>query len=584
MKSMMRGVVRGLEKLDIKYAERIESEISQDVTGDVFKLTKTAVGHGLPEAPTAIAYDAVQGLFAVGTERGSIRIYGQDNVEILIKLDVPNSVRRLFFITNCGYMVVADEKDRLILVDFREKETKVVRTFSAPESFTCTMLPPCSKWLYVGTCKGNVQVVNVETFVLCGTIVSWKDVMPANNMKFPGAVIAIEEQPTDETKMLIAHNFGNLCLWDIKARRAIRQYGNQTNGIPVNSVAWHPGGKQFALAQADGIVSVWNVRGTREPAMVKNPISQRGDREPITRVCWMSGTDPEHEVMAYSGGAMKSDKLDYLNVHIGNGNKITVINGPVLDMLITSRNPWPAGPHIPQCLVVLLPDEIAFFDVSTPSLPRFQPSYGLDLCSSSVSAVALLTRLPLGTGAAIALTGKEVTRSLGFSMKEWPINGGTPGERGRLLGEDLLITGHLDGTIKIWDATNISLHEVYVIHLGNMFKMAGIAPPAECGVTELSVCPNTRAIAAGCDSGDVMVFTFDTKSGKIDMKLVKIMRRNARDQQQMRAAASPAPGRNTVSREGSGQNGTKEERFGNRLTIPGEGGGGAAAATKKDKK
>lgn len=38
---------------------------------------------------------------------------------------------------------------------------------------TCTFLPFQSKWFYVGTERGNIHVVNIETFVLSGYIINW---------------------------------------------------------------------------------------------------------------------------------------------------------------------------------------------------------------------------------------------------------------------------------------------------------------------------------------------------------------------------------------------------------------------------
>lgn len=38
---------------------------------------------------------------------------------------------------------------------------------------TSLSLPLQSKWIYVGTERGNVHVVNIDTFQLSGYIVNW---------------------------------------------------------------------------------------------------------------------------------------------------------------------------------------------------------------------------------------------------------------------------------------------------------------------------------------------------------------------------------------------------------------------------
>ena len=38
-------------------------------------------------------------------------------------------------------------------------------------------LPFQSKWLYIGTERGNVQIVNLESFTLSGYIINWNKAM-----------------------------------------------------------------------------------------------------------------------------------------------------------------------------------------------------------------------------------------------------------------------------------------------------------------------------------------------------------------------------------------------------------------------
>lgn len=38
---------------------------------------------------------------------------------------------------------------------------------------TCIHLAVASKWLYVGTEKGNIHVVNIDTFALSGYVINW---------------------------------------------------------------------------------------------------------------------------------------------------------------------------------------------------------------------------------------------------------------------------------------------------------------------------------------------------------------------------------------------------------------------------
>lgn len=57
---------------------RLESEIIECCTSDMFTLEKTSL-HGYPFKPTAMAFDSIQKILAVGNRHGAIRlIVGQE--------------------------------------------------------------------------------------------------------------------------------------------------------------------------------------------------------------------------------------------------------------------------------------------------------------------------------------------------------------------------------------------------------------------------------------------------------------------------------------------------------------------------
>lgn len=48
-----------------------------------------------------------------------------------------------------------------------------ISSLSFSNRITCLHLPVASKWFYVGTDKGNIHVVNIDTFALSGYIINW---------------------------------------------------------------------------------------------------------------------------------------------------------------------------------------------------------------------------------------------------------------------------------------------------------------------------------------------------------------------------------------------------------------------------
>ncbi|EDO30900.1 predicted protein, partial [Nematostella vectensis] len=65
---------------------------------------------------------------------------------------------------------------------------------------TCLHLPYKSRWLYVGTEKGNVHVVNIEKFELSGYTVNWNKAIDIKCKTHPGPVVQITDNPVDSNK------------------------------------------------------------------------------------------------------------------------------------------------------------------------------------------------------------------------------------------------------------------------------------------------------------------------------------------------------------------------------------------------
>ncbi|KAK2173916.1 hypothetical protein NP493_842g00003 [Ridgeia piscesae] len=73
-----------------------------------------------------------------------------------------------------GALVSACADNQLYLWSLRQKKPEIVHSLRFNrEKITYIHLPFQSKWLYVGTKRGNVHVVNIESFVLSGYTINW---------------------------------------------------------------------------------------------------------------------------------------------------------------------------------------------------------------------------------------------------------------------------------------------------------------------------------------------------------------------------------------------------------------------------
>ncbi|KAL5010941.1 hypothetical protein ScPMuIL_013246, partial [Solemya velum] len=124
--------------------------------------------------PTSVAYDPVQHLLAIGTKNGSLRIFGRPGVDIHCHHEADIAVIQILFLVNEGGLVTVCSDDTLHLWNFRQKHPEIVHTLKFQrERITYCHLPFQSKWLYIGTERGNVHVVNIESFTLSGYVINW---------------------------------------------------------------------------------------------------------------------------------------------------------------------------------------------------------------------------------------------------------------------------------------------------------------------------------------------------------------------------------------------------------------------------
>ncbi|VCW66744.1 unnamed protein product, partial [Gulo gulo] len=142
----------------------LKEEIQETLTSEYFQICKT-VRHGFPYQPTALAFDPVQKILAIGTRTGAIRILGRPGVDCYCQHESGAAVLQLQFLINEGALVSASSDDTLHLWNLRQKRPAILHSLKFNrERITYCHLPFQSKWLYVGTERGNTHIVNIESF------------------------------------------------------------------------------------------------------------------------------------------------------------------------------------------------------------------------------------------------------------------------------------------------------------------------------------------------------------------------------------------------------------------------------------
>lgn len=154
------------------------------------------------------------------------------------------------------------------------KQPEILHTLKFQrEHITCLHQTLASKWLYIGTERGNVHVANVETFELSGYSIAWNKAIELSRRTHPGAIIHISECPQGTNKLLIGYESGCIVLWDLKSRNAEGRYYHTENLLWL---AWHYEGKQFVAAHGDGSLITWQTRSNARPINILHPHAKTG--------------------------------------------------------------------------------------------------------------------------------------------------------------------------------------------------------------------------------------------------------------------------------------------------------------------
>ncbi|XP_030627928.1 syntaxin-binding protein 5 [Chanos chanos] len=494
--------------------------IQESLQSEHFQLCKT-VRHGFPYQPSSVAFDPVQKILAIGTQSGALRLFGRAGVECYCQHESGAAVIQLQFLINEGALVSALADDSIHLWNLRQKIPAVLHSLKFNrERITFCHLPFQSKWLYVGTERGNIHIVNVESFSLSGYVIMWNKAIELSSKTHPGPVVHISDNPMDEGKLLIGFECGIVVLWDLKSKKADYRYNYDE---AIHSVAWHHEGKQFVCSHSDGTLTTWNVRSPAKPSQIITPHGKQpkdGKKpepcKPILKVEYKTSRAGE-PFMVLSGGLSYDTvgRRACLTVMHGKSTAVLEMDYPIVDFLTLCETPYPNDFQEPYAVVVLLEKDLVVIDLTQVGYPVFENPYPLTIHESPVTCCEYFVDCPADLIPALYSVGSRQKRQA-FSKKEWPISGGNWGQ-GTQSYPEIIITGHADGSIKFWDASAIMLQVLYKLKTAKVFEKArskedkpstDIVEEDPFAIQTLSWCPESRMLCVAGVSAHVLIYRF----------------------------------------------------------------------------
>ncbi|XP_044594790.1 syntaxin-binding protein 5 isoform X6 [Cotesia glomerata] len=512
-KFTIKGVLDGFRS-SVAQQVKPDQEIIENLRSDHFQVKRT-FRHGFPHQPTAIAFDPVQKLLAIGTKTGSLRLLGRPGVDVNIKHEGGAAVIQLEFLVNEGALISVTADDMLHLWNLRQKIPQVIQSLKFQrERITSIHLPLQSKWLYVGTERGNIHVLHIETFVLSGYVINWNKAIEVTRKSHPGAVIHLSDNPLDLSKMLIGYESGQIVLWDLKLKTA--EWRCQTDE-PLRSISWHHEGKQFMCSHTDGSLSTWFLKQAR-PISVNHPhakLTKDGEPEPckpIQKVEWKLHRSGESYIIFSGGLACEvTGRTPSITVIQGKTTTVLEMEHNVVDFITLCDSPYTSDFQDPYAVVVLLLNDLVVIDLLTPGFPCFENPYPMDLHESPVTCCAYFADCPGDLVPAFYSVGSKSQKKTGFSEKEWPISGGEWSPNSSSYNE-IIVTGHADGSIKFWDGSAGSLQVLYKLKTAKLFEKCKTKSldndEDPLAIQLMFLCPESRKLAVVGAGRHVILFKF----------------------------------------------------------------------------
>ncbi|XP_061651191.1 syntaxin-binding protein 5 isoform X3 [Phyllopteryx taeniolatus] len=524
-------------------AAKENDAVPESLQSEHFQLCKT-VRHGFPHRPSSMAFDPVQKILAVGTLNGALRLFGRAGVECYCQHDSGAAVIQLQFLINEGALVSALADDSIHLWNLRQKIPAILHSLKFNrERITYCHLPFQSKWLYIGTERGNIHIVNVESFTLSGYVIMWNKAIELSSLDLSVAWWCCgTSSPKKLTIATIMMSFGHNRSLSIPARSY--RGGSHLCYLlfggfqAIHSVAWHHEGKQFVCSHSDGTLTTWNIRTPAKPAQIITPHGKQpkdGKKpepcKPILKVEYKT-TRAGDPFMVLSGGLSYDTvgRRACLTVMHGKSTTVLEMDFPIVDFLTLCETPYPNDFQEPYAVVVLLERDLVVIDLGQIGYPIFETPYPLSIHESPVTCCEYFADCPGELIPALYSVGSRQKRQ-GYSKKDWPISGGNWGQ-GTQSYPEIVITGHADGSIKFWDASALMLQVLYKLKTAKVFERArgkeekantDIVDEDPFAIQTLCWCPESRMLCVAGVSAHVIVYRFSKQEvTTADVQLLEV--------------------------------------------------------------
>ncbi|KAG0642875.1 lethal giant larvae like, C-terminal-domain-containing protein [Tuber brumale] len=546
-----------------------QAGIQHDFTGalaapDLFVLDEVEK-YGIESSISALAYDPIQSLLAVGTNEtattpGKVYVFGQKRVQVTFTLTRKAGVK---FLKLCdSRIVVVDTKSELSVFDMADPEAQPAR-YSPPGIVSAVLTDPSLDWVFMGLQNGEVVAYDLDRQLRSPFLVPnlWRERSPKARVL---PIVSLALHPRDLGTLLIGYLEGCVVFSLKQHAPTLHLQFEIPPGAPgadpersmLNSVRrprlcealWHPTGTFICTTHEDSCLVIWDSRDGRvvqartlqdtnvnipcgpQPGIPSETEGTIIVRQPLFKVSWCCTDNPDDTSILVAGGNlsvmpnkgltlldlgptpnMLTSSIQLVSDHFASPRRQRVLPTPadldVVDFcLLPQTSPHYAGSHDPVAVIALL----ASGELVTLSFPDGQPISPALVFHPSLSLIH-----PRVTTANLSPINRQ--RWLGMiESRDGPkevIIGGVEHVKPlrRYENRTVLQTAHLDGTVKIWDlglADEIENEKIMEVDLGQVLERG-----VDLKIERVAMAGSTGELAVGMETGEVVLFRWGKNKG-----------------------------------------------------------------------
>uniref|UniRef100_A0A0E0H4E9 Lethal giant larvae (Lgl)-like C-terminal domain-containing protein n=1 Tax=Oryza nivara TaxID=4536 RepID=A0A0E0H4E9_ORYNI len=460
---------------------------------------RLAFHYGVPADAALLAYDPALHVLAVATRNGQIKLFGRDNTQALLQSPSPVPSKFLRFAEGQGVLLNVN------IWDIDTKKLCYVHPFE--KEITAFSVLQNSFYIYVGDSFGNVSLLKLDLGQTC--LVDMPYWIPFSESYGSGAnvgneveVAFVSPQPLAENnRVLIIFRDGIMSLWDIKTSKVVSLSGksmqqqSHQEAKAVTSACWACAkGSKIAIGFDSGDIYLWSIpdilnaqnlssMGNQNLPLQRLNLGYKLDRVSIVSLRWVN-SDGKAGRLYVNGFSDHAYLFQVLILNEESESRIVKMVLPLTEacqgMELVSGLSDP-NKHKQSALVLLLKSgQICLYDDSEIERYLLHAQSRSPLALPNYSSVKLPYGDPSITAAKFYTSSADIHKT-----------------------RNLYVTGHLDGTIRFWDASCPLLLQNLMIKQQNEENS-----PSGTPITSLQFDMSSSILICGDRSGTVRIITF----------------------------------------------------------------------------